>query len=88
MIRVELRVALHARRVLLVVRDRVVTVRHAALGIDGAGEIARQHQRRDARDVRLERQDLQVEHQIRVLGKRQLGHFRSLAAHRTGAFLR
>ena len=40
-------------------------------GIDGGAQLAREHQRRDARDVRLERDHLQVHQQLEVLVERR-----------------
>ncbi len=51
-------------------RQRVVRVGYAALGVDFGAEIAREHHRCDARDVGLEREHLQVEQQLDVLVER------------------
>ena len=58
---------------LLVVRRRVERALEAALRIDAVRGVASELEREDARDVRRERQRLQVEHQLDVLGER-VGH--------------
>ena len=56
-------VLLHVR----VMRQRVERVAHAALRVDGAAQLLAQQERRDARDLGLPRQHLQVVHQLDVL---------------------
>ena len=61
---------------------RMVRVGHADLRIRAIALLARELERDDARDIRLERQNLQVEHELRVIGERggnahrpiQIGH--------------
>ena len=60
----------------------MVRVRHADLRIRAIAELARELERDDARDVCLERQNLQIEHQLCVIGEQggdahrpiQVGH--------------
>ena len=54
-------------RLLLVVRDRMVRIGHADLRERHAAELAAQHERNDARQVRLVRQHLQVAHQLHMI---------------------
>ena len=54
-------------RLLLVMRDRVMRVRHADLRIGHAAELAAEHERDDARQVALIREHLQVAHQLDVI---------------------
>ena len=50
------------------VRERVVRIGHADLGVGAVAGLARELERDDAGDVALQRQHLQVEHQPRVVG--------------------
>ena len=74
---------------LAVVRGGVERAADAALGIDARRTVAAHLEREDARRVRRERQHLQVEHQLDVLGEiirhadrrvRQLAHFAAAVA--------
>ena len=49
----------------------MVRVGHADLGIGAIALLARELERDDARDVSLERQHLEIEHQLRVIGERR-----------------
>src|SRR5262245_12120642 len=49
--------------------DGMVRIRDADLGIGTIVLLARQLECDDARDIRLERQNLQIEHELRVVGK-------------------
>ena len=53
-----------------VVRQRVVRIGDADLRIGAIAGLARELERDDARDVALQREHLQVEHQLRVIGIR------------------
>jgi hypothetical protein len=64
---VDLRALLHAERIAQVMRDRMMRIRHADLGIGAAAELAADHERRDPGNVALIREPLQVEHQPGVL---------------------
>ncbi len=55
---------------LLVVRRRVEGALVAALGIHAVRRVAAELEREDARQIRRERQRLQVEHQLDVFGER------------------
>ena len=69
-------------RIVAVMTGGMVRVRDADFRIRAVAELARQLERDDPCDVRLERQDLQVEHELRVIGERrrdahrpiQIGH--------------
>jgi hypothetical protein len=61
--RVDLRHARDLLRIVAVVRQRVMRIGHADLGIGAVARLARELERHDARDVALHRQHLQVEHQ-------------------------
>ena len=56
------------RRIVPVVRRRVVRIRHADLGVRPVARLAGELERDDAGHVALQRQELQVEHQLRVVG--------------------
>src|SRR5262249_31076781 len=56
--------------VALVVRDRVVRIRYADLGIRPARDLTPDHERDDAREIGFVRQRLQVEHELGVLADR------------------
>src|SRR5439155_2006515 len=61
----------HARnffRIIAVMRKRMMRIRNADLGVSSIAGFARELERDDARDITLQRQDLQVEHQSRVVG--------------------
>ena len=62
-------------------RYRMMRFGQANLGIRAIDVFARHHQRADARDVGLERERLQVEHQLDVFLER-LGHAHRLFGHR------
>jgi hypothetical protein len=47
-------------------RGVVEAVAHAGRGIDGVAVLAGEHQRRDARDLRLVGEHLQIEHQLEM----------------------
>ena len=47
----------------------MVRVRHADFRIGAIAQLARELERDDPRDVRLERQNLQIEHELRVIGE-------------------
>ena len=66
-IRIQFRVILHLFRIVAVVRHRVMRLGQANLGVWAIHVFASHHQRADTCDVRLERQHLQVEHQLDVL---------------------
>ena len=68
---VQQREAIHVAAVVRVVRQVVERIADAGLREDGAAQLAREHQRRDARDVRLERDHLQVHQQLEVLLERR-----------------
>ena len=68
---VQLRELIHVAAVVRVMRQVVERIADARLREDGVAELAREHQRRDARDLRLEREHLQVEHQLQVLLERR-----------------
>ena len=55
-------------RIVAVVRERMVRIGHADLGIGARAGFARQLEGDDAGDVALQRQHLQVEHQPGVVG--------------------
>ena len=69
-------------RIVAVMTRGMVRVGDADFRIRAVTQLARQLEGHDPRDVRLKRQDLQVEHQLRVVGKRrrdthrpiQIGH--------------
>ena len=65
-IRVDLRQAREVLRIVPVVGEPVVIHGDAELGIGPASELPPQHEGRHARDVRLVREPLEVEHQSRV----------------------
>ena len=58
-------------RIAAVVRQRMVRFGHADLGVRAVARLARQLERDHARDVALQRQHLQIEHQPRVVGVRR-----------------
>ncbi len=72
---------IHAHAVIRMMRRHMEPVAHAALRINCATGVARIHHGRDARDVRLKRQSLQVEHDLEVVVERfrnpygSIGHF-------------
>ena len=72
---------IHVRAVIRMMRRHMEPVAHAALRINGAAGVARIHHGGDARDVRLKRQSLQVEHDLEVVVERfgnahgRIGHF-------------
>ena len=70
LIRIELRVPLDVLGPLLVVRHRVMALREADLGIGAEVELAAEHERHDAREVRLEREPLELVHELHVLAER------------------
>ena len=67
---VQLGQLLHLHRAVLVVRQTVVGVGNAQLGIGPRADLARHHERDDPGHVGLQREHLQVEHQPRMLGER------------------
>src|SRR6185503_1412881 len=69
-VRVDLRFLLHLLRVVVVVRDRVMTVGDADLRVAQPRQLAAHHERRHAREVALERERLELEHQVHVLLER------------------
>ena len=75
------------RRLVAVMRRRVEALGDAALRIDAARRVAAHLEREHARDVGLERERLQVEHQLDVLVERvghagrRAGQLARLAAH-------
>ena len=61
----------HARdlvRIVAVMRQRMMRIGHADFGIGAVAGFARELERDDARDVALQRQHLQIEHQPGVVG--------------------
>ena len=86
-IRIQLRVRLHLLGIVAVVRHRVVRLGQTDLGIRAIDVFPRHHQRADASDVGLERQHLQVEHQLDVLLERWR-HADRLLRHRKIAVVR
>src|SRR5438552_14213278 len=56
----------------------MMRVRDADLGIRTIGLLARELECDDARDIRLKRQNLQVEHELRVVGERRGDAYRPL----------
>ena len=61
----------HARdlfRIVAVMRERVVRIGNADLRVSAIARFARELERDDARDIALQRQHLQIEHQPRVIG--------------------
>ena len=52
------------------VRGVVKALAHAAAGVHGVAVLARQHQRRDARDLGAVGEHLQIEHHVQVLLER------------------
>ena len=48
---------------------RMVRIRHSDLGIRAVAQLARELERDDPGDVRLECQNLQIEHELRVIGE-------------------
>ena len=70
LIGIELRVTLDVLGLLLVVRHRVMALREADLGISAEIELAAEHERHDAREVRLEREPLELVHELHVLAER------------------
>ena len=54
--------------IVAVVRERMVRIGHADLGVGAVAGLARELEGDDPRDVALQRQHLQVEHQPRVVG--------------------
>ena len=75
MIAVDLRELGDAGRLVAVMRRRVEALRHAALWIDAARSVATHLEREHPRDIGLERQGLQVEHELHMLVER-VGHAR------------
>ena len=67
---VELGLPRELLRVVLVVRERMVRVGHADLGVGAHAGLPHHQEREDACEVRLERQGLQVKHQLDVLLER------------------
>jgi hypothetical protein len=51
-------------------RQRMMRIRHADLGVGPVARLARQLERDDPGHVTLQRQHLQIEHQLRVVGVR------------------
>ena len=80
--RVDLGDLRHLFRIVAVMARGMVRVGHADLRIRAIALLARELERDDARDIRLERQNLQIEHELRVIGERggnahrpiQVGH--------------
>ena len=70
---VDLRQLLQLLRIVAVMRRRVVRLGHADLRIGARADFARHLERDDARHVGLQREHLQVEHQLDVLFPRRRG---------------
>src|SRR5439155_25370134 len=60
----------HLFRIVAVMTRWMVRVGHADLRIRAIALLARELKRDDAREIRLERQNLQIEHELRVIGER------------------
>jgi len=58
--------------------DRMVRVRNADLRIRAIVLLARELECDDARDIRLKGQNLQVEHELRVVGERRRNAYRAI----------
>ena len=90
-VRVQLREAIHVAAIVRVVRQVVERIADGRLREDGRAQLAREHQRRHARDVRLQRDHLQVHQQLEVLLERRrhagrhVGQRESSRARRLGA---
>src|SRR5688572_2496963 len=57
--------------IIAVMARRMVRIWHADLWIRAVAQLARELERDDARNVCLERENLQIEHELRVVGKRR-----------------
>ena len=68
--RIDLRDLRHLFRIVAVMTGGMVRVRDADLRIRAIALLARELERDDARDIRLKGQNLQVEHELRVIGER------------------
>src|SRR5215831_9120969 len=73
MVLVDLGDLCYFHRIVAVVTDWMVRVRDADIRIDAIALLARELERDDARDVRLKGENLEVEHELRVVGERR-GH--------------
>src|SRR5262245_13423246 len=70
LIGVELRVTLDVLGLLLMVRHRVMPLREPDLRVRAEVELAAEHERDDAREVRLKREPLKLVHELHVLAER------------------
>ena len=69
--RVDLRHPRDLVRIVAVMRQRMMRIGHADLGVGAVARLARELERDHPRHVALQRQHLQVEHQLRVIGIRR-----------------
>src|SRR6185369_14564815 len=68
----------YLHRIVAVMADGMVRVRDADVGIGAIALLARELERDDARDVRLKGQNLQVKHELGVVGERRGNAYRPL----------
>src|SRR5258705_3604993 len=71
MVRIDLCYLRYLYWIVAVMTGRMVRVRDADLRIRTIALLARELERNDARDIRLKGQNLQVEHELRVVGERR-----------------
>ncbi len=76
---------IHQSRIVAVVRQAMVPIGNANLAVPSVASFPRQHERRNARNIGLQRQRHQVEHQLRMLAILQRNAVRLLhGRHRHG----
>src|SRR5438094_6504671 len=78
MVRIDLCDLRYLYRIVAVMTGRMVRVRDADLRIRTIALLARELECDDARDIRLKRENLEVEHELRVAGKRRRNSHRPL----------
>src|SRR3954466_11707898 len=76
MVRIDLGYLRYLHRIVAVMAGRMVRVRDADIGIGTIALFTRQLERDDSRDVRLKGQNLQVKHELGVIGKRRGNAYR------------
>src|SRR5947209_7836942 len=69
MVRIDLGYFRYLHRIVAVMARWMVRVRHADIGISTIALFARKLEGDDARDVRLKRQNLKVEHELGMVGE-------------------
>src|SRR6266404_2374403 len=76
--RIDLRYLRHLFWIVAVMTGWMVRIRDADLGIRTVALLARKLECDDARDIRLKGQNLQIEHELRVVGERRRDPYRPI----------